>query len=111
MLARKRVNFHFPLECRYVKGDSIWLSPSYKRNSAYIAAHMYKGMPFSDYFSEVEAICLHYDGRPHWGKIHTLNKSQLENMYPKLNDFLQVRVELDPNGMFLNEYLRSLFEI
>src|SRR5699024_8682107 len=68
LFKRKRMNVHFPIECRYVQEDSIWLSPSYQRNSAYIAVHMYKGMAFSEYFSEVEAIFASYEGRPHWGK-------------------------------------------
>jgi D-serine deaminase-like pyridoxal phosphate-dependent protein len=29
--------------------------------------------------------------------------------YPKWADFLRVRVELDPHGVFLNDYLRTLF--
>lgn len=111
MLARKRINVHFPLECRYVKGDSIWLSPSYKRDSAYIAVHMYKGMDFAEYFSAAEEIFLKYEGRPHWGKMHSLNFSQIEQMYPRVHDFLAIRKELDPSGMFLNEYLRKLFAL
>ena len=111
MFARKKVDVHFPLECRYVKGDSVWLSPSYERDSAYIAVHMYKGMEFANYFNEVEEIFLAYEGRPHWGKMHTLQFDQLETMYPKLNDFLNTREQLDPQGLFLNEYLRSMFQI
>lgn len=111
LFARKKINVHFPLECRYVKGDSIWLSPSYEQDSAYIAVHMYKGMAFSDYFDEVEAIFLAYKGRPHWGKMHTLQYEQLQGMYPHLEAFLHVREELDPEGLFLNEYLRQLFLI
>lgn len=108
---RKKIDVHFPLECRYVKGDSIWLSPSYKRDSAYIAVHMYKGMDFSEFFEEVEEIFFAYDGRPHWGKMHTVQFDQIEKLYPKVDDFLKLRKKLDPNGMFLNEYLRSMFAI
>src|SRR5690625_3244991 len=111
MLARKKIDVHFPLECRYVKGDTIWLSPSYERDSAYIAAHMYKGMEFSEYFDNVEEIFTAYEGRPHWGKMHTLQIEQFEVLYPKLNDFLQIRKKLDPQGLFLNEYVRNIFGI
>lgn len=111
LLARKKIDVHFPLECRYVKGDSIWLSPSFERDSAYIAVHMYKGMEFSEYFDDVEEIFTAYEGRPHWGKMHTLQRGQLEALYPKLNDFLEVRERLDPQGLFLNEYLRTMFSI
>lgn len=111
LLARKKIDVHFPLECRYVKRDSIWLSPSYERDSAYIAVHMYKGMEFSEYFDDVEEIFTAYKGRPHWGKMHTLQLEQLESLYPKLNDFLHIREKLDPQGLFLNEYVRNMFSI
>ena len=100
---------HFPIECRTVKADDIWLSPSYQRDSAYIAFHMYKGMPYLDYFRDMEAIMLEYEGRPHWGKMHSLGKKELFSKYPKLPDFLAVRAELDPHGMFLNDYLKTLW--
>src|SRR5699024_4223183 len=109
----RKYNFavHFPVECRYVKRDDIWLSPSYERDAAYIAVHMYKGMEFQPYFEAVEKIFLAYGGRPHWGKMHTLRYDDLKKLYPKLDDFLQVRKQLDENGMFLNEYVRDMFQI
>lgn len=111
MIRKKRFNVHFPIECRYVKGDTIWLSPSYERDSAYIAVHMYKGMDFEPYFAKLEEILQHYGGRPHWGKMHTMTYDKLVDAYPKLVDFLNVRSELDYDGMFLNEYLRKLFQV
>lgn len=111
LIKREKIEVHFPIECRFVKADSIWLSPSYERNSAYIGIHMYKGMELGDYFDKAEEIFLRYDGRPHWGKMHSLTFNQLQEMYPKFDDFLQVRKQLDPNGLFLNEYLRTLFNV
>ena len=49
--------------------------------------------------------------RPHWGKLHNITHSELVQTYAKMPDFLRLRQQLDPNGMFLNECLRSmLFE-
>lgn len=110
MIAARRVKVHFPLECRFVKGDDIWLSPAYQRDSAYIAVHMYRGMPYKDYFAAVEEIFRRYDGRPHWGKIHTRTAAELAALYPRWNDFRRIRAQLDPDGVFLNPYLRSLLE-
>ena len=53
---------HFPIECRFVRGDDIWLSPAYGRDSAYIAVHMYKGMPYKEYFRAIEEIFQRYGG-------------------------------------------------
>ncbi|MGK0387921.1 MAG: FAD-linked oxidoreductase [Maribacter sp.] len=104
-----RYDLHFPIECRFVKGDDIWLSPAYQRNSAYIAVHMYKGMPYKQYLDDMEAIFKKYDGRPHWGKLHYQTSDSLSKLYPKWDDFHAIRKEMDPNGMFLNQYLKDIF--
>ena len=67
-IEEKKYDVHFPIECRVVSSDEIWLSPSYQRESAYIAFHMYKGMPYDAYFRDMEKIMWKYAGRPHWGK-------------------------------------------
>ncbi|NDH48427.1 MAG: hypothetical protein EBX99_11455 [Acidimicrobiia bacterium] len=60
----------FPVEVRFTAPDDIPLSTASGRPSAYIAVHMYKGMPFEPYFRDVADIMADYDGRPHWGKMH-----------------------------------------
>lgn len=109
VISRRRFAVHFPIECRFVQRDDIWLSPAYGRESAYIAAHMYKGMPYQEYFRAVEEVFQGYDGRPHWGKLHTLDAATLASRYPRWGDFQRARARLDPNGAFLNDYLRRLF--
>jgi len=111
VIQKYKFDVHFPIECRYVKGDKLWLSPSYERDAAYIAIHMYKGMAYKHYFAKLEEVFKHYQGRPHWGKEHTLTPIDLQNLFPKYNDFLQVRKQLDPNNLFLNSYLAELFTI
>ncbi len=108
-IEEQQFNVHFPVECRFVRADDIWLSPAYQRESAYIAVHMYRGMPYHDYFEHIEAIFRRYQGRPHWGKMHTRTANELAALYPRWHDFRRVRAELDPQGMFLNDYLRTLF--
>lgn len=108
-MAREKHRVHFPIECRYVKADDIWLSPAYGRDSAYIAVHMYRGMPHERYFADMERIFLRYGGRPHWGKLHTLQAAQLSQAYPMWEKFGEVRDKLDPDGIFLNGYLRRVF--
>jgi FAD-linked oxidoreductase len=110
LLARRKFAVHFPIECRFVKGDDIWLSPAYARDSAYIAVHMYKGMPYERYFGAMEEILRAHDGRPHWGKMHTMDAATLGTRYPHWHDFRRVRAQLDPNGLFLNDYLRRLLD-
>lgn len=100
---------HFPIECRFVKGDDIWLSPAYQRDSAYLAVHMYKGMSYEQYFRDMETIFKKYDGRPHWGKMHFQTPDSLKKLYPKWDEFHAIRKEMDPKGIFLNDYLKGIF--
>lgn len=111
IIKEHKINVHFPVECRFVKGDDIWLSPAYQRDSAYIAIHMYKGMPYTEYFRHAEAIYQNYQGRPHWGKMHTQDYRTFAQLYPHWNDFLRIRQQLDPRGIFLNDYLRALLGV
>jgi FAD-linked oxidoreductase len=106
----RRFEVNFPVECRFVRGDDIWLSPAYQRDSAYVAVHMYRGMPYQDYFRAIEEIFTRYDGRPHWGKMHTRDAAYLAAHYPHWDNFRRVRAALDPQGVFLNDYLRRLLD-
>ncbi|WFB58458.1 D-arabinono-1,4-lactone oxidase [Paenibacillus sp. BR1-192] len=110
-MSRNKYHVHFPVECRYAKGDDIWLSPAYDRDSAYIAIHMYKGMPHEDYFSAMEHIFLRYGGRPHWGKMHHLEAAQLKELYPMWEAFRAVRQELDQDGILLSDYTGRLLDV
>lgn len=100
---------HFPIENRFVKGDEIWLSPAYQRDSAYIACHVYKGKAYEPYFRELETIFQAYAGRPHWGKLHFQQARELQSAYPQWDAFLRLRARHDPQGIFLNPYLEQLF--
>ncbi|MCS6905768.1 MAG: D-arabinono-1,4-lactone oxidase [Bacteroidia bacterium] len=110
-IEKNQIQVHFPVEYRYTKGDDIWLSPAYERDSCFIAVHMYKGMPYQKYFEGVEEILLSYQGRPHWGKLHTQKAEYLSQVYPKLKEFLSWRQSLDPEQIFLNSYLKELLGV
>lgn len=95
----------FPLEVRVSAPDDLWLSTAHGRETGYIAVHRYYREDYREYFRGVEEIFRAYRGRPHWGKIHTLDASVLRQLYPRFDDFLTVREKLDPQGLFGNEYL------
>ncbi|HEV2780340.1 MAG TPA: D-arabinono-1,4-lactone oxidase [Actinophytocola sp.] len=94
-----------PVEIRVAAADDIWLSTAYGRDSAYIAIHQYVGMPYRTYFDLFESIAAAVGGRPHWGKIHSLDAAALRALYPRFDDFTRVRSEVDPNGLFANPYI------
>ena len=64
----ERYPVSFPIELRFVRGDDILLSPASGRDSAYLAIHLFDGMPYEAPFREVEALLSSWGGRPHWGK-------------------------------------------
>ncbi len=105
------IDTFFPIEFRYVKGDDIPLSMFQGRDRCAISVHQYYAMDYHNVFAQIEPIFWKYDGRPHWGKLHSLNARLLQPLYPKWKDFLAVREALDPQGKFLNPHLRSLFGI
>jgi L-gulono-1,4-lactone dehydrogenase len=95
----------FPVEVRVAAEDDIWLSTASGRASAYIAIHQYRGLPYETYFALFESIVARVGGRPHWGKMHTLDAARLRELYPHFGDFVAVRDEVDPDGRFANPYL------
>ncbi len=98
----------FPVEVRCTGSDDIPLSTSTGRRSAYIAVHMFKGCEYTEYFAAVETILRKHEGRPHWGKIHNLDASDISSLYPEYQRFIEVRNQLDPEGVFTNDYLRRV---
>jgi FAD-linked oxidoreductase len=99
----------FPIEIRFVKADPLWLSPAYERDSVYLAVHTYISEDYRPYFDCMEEIFQRHEGRPHWGKWHTMKKEKFKAVYPRFEDFLAVRKEFDPEGMFLNDHLKEIF--
>jgi FAD-linked oxidoreductase len=99
----------FPLAFRTVAADDIWLSPFYGRESATITVHQYAKVDYRPLFGLCEAIFRKHGGRPHWGKIHSVTRDELLELYPHFEDFCALRRKLDPAGKFLNEQLTPLF--
>ena len=101
----------FPIEIRFVKADSIWLSPAFERDSVYFAVHTYISEDWKPYFESIQEIFKRHGGRPHWGKWHSLEYGDFEKIYPKWHNFLEIRKTLDPEGLFLNAHLNKIFRI
>jgi FAD-linked oxidoreductase len=95
----------FPVEVRVAAADEIWLSTAYQRDTAYIAVHQFHERDHERYFRAVESIVGGVGGRPHWGKLHFQDSVTLERLYPRFQDWREVRARLDPSGVFANDYL------
>lgn len=107
-LSRSREPVPFPLEVRCAAADDVWLSTAHGRESAYVAVHQYHRLRHSRYFDAVEAIFTAAGGRPHWGKLHSLDADRLAGLYPRFEDFAAVRAAADPDETFTNPYTRRV---
>lgn len=109
MIERKGYLLNFPVEVRFTGSDDVPLSTAFGRDTAYIAVHVYKGMAYESFFRDVEDILRHYEARPHWGKIHHRDAEELATLYPRWNEFIDMRNRLDPMRTFANSYTDSVF--
>ncbi|MBN9175420.1 MAG: FAD-binding protein [Microbacterium sp.] len=98
----------FPVEVRFAAADELWMSTAHGRATGYIAVHRYWREDPTEYFEAVEQIMLGFGGRPHWGKMHTLDAAILRERYPHFADFTALRDRLDPGRMFQNAYLERV---
>lgn len=74
-------------------------------------ATLVKGFDADPYFRMAEQEAwLPHGGKPHWGKVHYLGHNELRQLYGgPFDTFLAVRRRLDPNNVFVNEHLLTLF--
>lgn len=94
----------YPIEVRFVAGDDSYLSPSYERDTCYIAVHQDRKLDWRSYFTAVEDALREFGARPHWGKRHFRTAAELRELYPRWDDFQAARRRLDPDGIFTNAY-------
>jgi FAD/FMN-containing dehydrogenase len=99
----------YPLEVRTVGPEDAFLSPNYKTPTTVISVSGQPGTDYWDYLRTVDALLAGFDARVHWGKLHFMTPERLHALYPQADDFIRIRRELDPAGVFLNDHLRPLF--
>ncbi|MFC4307467.1 D-arabinono-1,4-lactone oxidase [Steroidobacter flavus] len=93
---------------RLIAKDEGFLSPVHGRDSVAISLHQNATLPYQEYFDDLEPILRAHDGRPHWGKKHSLHGTALAALYPRWNDFMTLRRRLDPQGVFLTAPMARL---
>lgn len=109
VLRRWRASVGWRVLYRTVAADDSWLSPAGGRDSATISLHQNAGLPWRAYFDDLAPVFDRYAGRPHWAKKHRVGPARLRELYPHWNDFMALRAELDPDGVFLSAPLWDLF--
>ncbi len=110
MVENKGHLINFIQEIRFVKGDGFALSPCYGRDSVYVGAYNADNRGWDELLSNFEKLAIKHNGRPHWGKEFNVGSDYLKSAYPKWDDFLKLRDEMDPDGQFRNSMLERLFD-
>ncbi|MEE3326071.1 MAG: D-arabinono-1,4-lactone oxidase [Myxococcota bacterium] len=108
MLSREFPDLAWPLEYRTVREDDIWISSARGRPTVTISVHQGVDHPDEPLFRASEAIFRHYDGRPHWGKVHFMKGRDFARIHPRWQDWWRIRDQYDPKQLFLNSHLREL---
>jgi xylitol oxidase len=97
-------------EVRTVAADSLWLSPSYGRDS--VAIH-FTWVKDTDavlaVLALVEEALAPFEARPHWGKLFVTEPAALAARYPRHSDFAALARRYDPAGKFRNELIERYF--
>lgn len=99
---------NLPVDVRVAPADSVWLSTAHGRETAYVACRMAQGTAYRGYFAAAEEILASYEGRPHWGMVHTADAALLASRYPRFADFVAVRDRVDPDRRFAGAYTRRV---
>ena len=115
---------NFATEIYGAKKSPFWLSMSYDQDMVRVDPYWWafnKGDPrvFFSYFWDV---LLDIPGtRLHWGKYlplpgqkcgnTTFNLEYLKCVYPKMNEWLKLRQEMDPDQVFVTKYWRDILDV
>ena len=96
-------------ELRTVAADELWLSPSYRRDSACL--HFTWVDRVADVLPVVRAVeerLDQFEYRPHWGKVFTCPPAAVRGRYERLADFRDLADRHDPSGKFRNTMVERL---
>ncbi len=102
---------HIPMDIRFIYKDNSWLSYAYGQDTVTMGCVSRNAATADSYeaFHTIERIFLKYGGRPHWAKRFKAKDQEMNKLYPKWNDFKNLRQKMDPTNKFLNNYLTKLF--
>lgn len=94
-------------EMRTIASDDLWLSPCHGRES--VGVHL-TWLPdigiVAPALRAVQRLVAPFDARPHWAKVFLdVSRSDIEKIYPRLDDFRELAAVHDPDGRFRNDFL------
>jgi FAD/FMN-containing dehydrogenase len=109
MIEEKGHLINFIQEIRFVRGDDFALSPCYGRDSVYVGAYNADNRGWNELLADFEELAIKHNGRPHWGKEFNVGTDYLKSVYPKWDEFVELRKEMDAAGIFANPMIEKMF--
>ena len=104
----------YTLELYAAPPSRFWMSPGYGRESTRLNICWHersKGDPRETYFPQFWDLLADLDFRLHWGKHRFPDPARASaharRAHPRLGDFLELRDNMDPDGVFLSDYWRE----
>lgn len=97
----------FVTEVRAIAADDLWLSGALERDTVGIHFTWRPVDEVARLLPLVEERLLPLGARPHWGKVFSADLDALTAAYPRLGDFRALAARRDPEGVFVNDFLRD----
>lgn len=110
LIRHKHPHIKWVVEYRTLGGEQHLISPTQGADSVTVSVHEAAEADWQPFMRDADALFREHGGRPHWGKLNWLDRATAEAMYPELETFRAIRRRMDPQGVFLNDHLRPIFE-
>jgi hypothetical protein len=104
---------NFILHCRFIKSSRGYMAPAVDNlHTTMFEAVTYIGAGRSEeLYRAVEDRWLELGGRPHWGKTYRTDLDFRALYGQNWQAFNRIREQMDPDGLFLNDFLRHVFQV
>ncbi|MBB2956755.1 hypothetical protein FHX72_000867 [Pseudoclavibacter helvolus] len=99
-------------ELRTIAGDGLWLSPTQGEDVLCIA-FTWKKVPgaVAELLVDIERSLTTFSARPHWGKLSSLDRDAISDLYPRLPEFCRLVTEFDPDRKFASPFSERVLDI
>jgi L-gulonolactone oxidase len=105
-----RDRYNFVQEIRLSRGDDLWLSPGYGRDSVWLSMYNIDARGWPAQLARFETFARAHGGRPHWGKDAAFDRAYLRGQYARLDDFAALAARYDPERKLRNAWLDSILD-
>lgn len=95
-------------ELREIAADGLWLSGASGTDAVGLHFTWVADQPAVEaMLPRLEERLLPLGARPHWGKVFLADAERLAPLYPRFDDFRALARAHDPDGVFVNDFLRA----